>query len=316
LLNEVRKRLNDIDESWLADRLEMLSQIQRNLRRLREGGTPAELAAGAADDIVKACGFTRAMVSRVDGARFVPVVYRSVPEFDPVADTFPEWASTASIPLRTGLVETELVRRRIPGFISNTHEEPHIHQEMISEGQVRSYVVSPVLINGRAKALIHADFIGQRRLLSPWDRDSLWGYGKYLGFMYERLAVVSELRSQRSRLLSQLQEMEALLDEFWDGEMPLEQHMFEMAGVELGGTGVVAARSATDNLLTPREYEVFELLTTGATNNRIAEQLVISVGTVKSHVQNILEKLDANTRSEAVARYLQLSQPAKQLGNR
>ncbi len=49
-----------------------------------------------------------------------------------------------------------------------------------------------------------------------------------------------------------------------------------------------------------------ELITSGATNVRIGEQLVISEGTVKSHVKHILRKLHVNNRSEAVARYLQL----------
>jgi len=37
------------------------------------------------------------------------------------------------------------------------------------------------------------------------------------------------------------------------------------------------------------------------TNQRIAEQLVIEVGTVKNHVHNILDKLNVNSRGEAAA---------------
>jgi DNA-binding NarL/FixJ family response regulator len=58
--------------------------------------------------------------------------------------------------------------------------------------------------------------------------------------------------------------------------------------------------------MTRREREVLELMTSGATNTRIAEQLVISEGTVKSHVKHILRKLRASNRAEAVARYLQI----------
>ncbi|HEY1517807.1 MAG TPA: LuxR C-terminal-related transcriptional regulator, partial [Solirubrobacteraceae bacterium] len=54
------------------------------------------------------------------------------------------------------------------------------------------------------------------------------------------------------------------------------------------------------------EREVLELITSGATNVRIAEQLVISEGTVKSHVKHILRKLRVGNRAEAVSRYLQM----------
>lgn len=53
--------------------------------------------------------------------------------------------------------------------------------------------------------------------------------------------------------------------------------------------------------LTPREFEVLELIGTGLTNQQIAEQLVIEVGTVKNHVHSILEKLNVSTRGEAAA---------------
>jgi LuxR family transcriptional regulator, regulator of acetate metabolism len=66
------------------------------------------------------------------------------------------------------------------------------------------------------------------------------------------------------------------------------------------------AESRLDGLLTRREREVLDLMTSGATNIRIAEQLVISEGTVKSHVKHILRKLRAGNRAEAVARYLRI----------
>jgi DNA-binding NarL/FixJ family response regulator len=56
--------------------------------------------------------------------------------------------------------------------------------------------------------------------------------------------------------------------------------------------------------VTEREREVLELMVAGCTNVVIAERLFISVGTVKTHVRNILAKLCADDRTEAAVRAL------------
>jgi NarL family two-component system response regulator LiaR len=53
--------------------------------------------------------------------------------------------------------------------------------------------------------------------------------------------------------------------------------------------------------LTARELEVLALLAEGLSNPQIAERLIISRPTVSFHVSNILAKLDAANRAEAVA---------------
>jgi NarL family two-component system response regulator LiaR len=52
--------------------------------------------------------------------------------------------------------------------------------------------------------------------------------------------------------------------------------------------------------LTPREWEVIDLLVERRTTDQIADQLVLSSETVRSHVKNILRKLGARSREEAV----------------
>ena len=56
--------------------------------------------------------------------------------------------------------------------------------------------------------------------------------------------------------------------------------------------------------LTPRELEVLRLLARGLTNLAIANALVVREGTVKYHVKNILRKLGATSRADAVARFV------------
>lgn len=52
--------------------------------------------------------------------------------------------------------------------------------------------------------------------------------------------------------------------------------------------------------LSPREVEILEIAATGASNKEIADRLVIAEGTVKNHMRNILGKLDARDRMQAV----------------
>ena len=58
--------------------------------------------------------------------------------------------------------------------------------------------------------------------------------------------------------------------------------------------------------LTQREWEVLALIADGKTNRSVACDLSISVQTVRTHVSNILAKLEAPNRSAAAAKYQQL----------
>jgi two-component system, NarL family, response regulator LiaR len=87
-----------------------------------------------------------------------------------------------------------------------------------------------------------------------------------------------------------------------DGEAGISRRlsMRLVEGLQSNSRGAGVMRPAKSPL-TPREWDVVELLAEGKTTEQIADQLVISDETVKSHVKNTLRKLGARSRAEAVA---------------
>ncbi len=76
--------------------------------------------------------------------------------------------------------------------------------------------------------------------------------------------------------------------------------------MQLAGSWRQTRSDAEGSSLTPRELEVLQLLAEGLTNQEVAGRLGLSARTVKTHVQNLLNKLDAPDRTGAVTRGFRL----------
>lgn len=63
---------------------------------------------------------------------------------------------------------------------------------------------------------------------------------------------------------------------------------------------------SANHTLTEREIQIVNLLAEGISNREIADQLIVSVATVKAHLSHIYTKLDVETRAGAVARAIDL----------
>ena len=72
----------------------------------------------------------------------------------------------------------------------------------------------------------------------------------------------------------------------------------------LAGALAASAVGGTLPKLTQRERDVLRLLADGLSNEEIGKRLFISAETVRTHVRKAMEKLDADTRTAAVARAL------------
>jgi DNA-binding NarL/FixJ family response regulator len=96
-------------------------------------------------------------------------------------------------------------------------------------------------------------------------------------------------------------------------EAPMDDLLRAVESVAAGGTyvdpvlaGTLAASSIGNKLpeLTQRERDVLRLLADGLANEEIGKRLFISAETVRTHVRKAMDKLDADTRTQAVARAL------------
>ena len=89
-------------------------------------------------------------------------------------------------------------------------------------------------------------------------------------------------------------------DYVWDAVSRANDHRL---AARLGLTKAGGATPKLKEVLTPRELEVAQLMALGRTNREIADQLVIASSTAKVHAHNVVKKLGAKNRLDAIARY-------------
>lgn len=94
------------------------------------------------------------------------------------------------------------------------------------------------------------------------------------------------------------------IESFWYKEAD-EQTILEVMDRTMAGDSVYPENSprvklglADSSELTERELEILRIVTTGATNQQVAEQLGISENTVKTHVRSMLDKTGFRSRTE------------------
>jgi DNA-binding NarL/FixJ family response regulator len=92
------------------------------------------------------------------------------------------------------------------------------------------------------------------------------------------------------------------LREVWRGGRYFDRS-FAANGTNGNGNGNGSAKT-----LSRRESEILSLLAQGLTGEEIAKRLVLSPETVRTHIRNAMEKLDARTRTEAVVKALDLEE--------
>jgi DNA-binding CsgD family transcriptional regulator len=165
-----------------------------------------------------------------------------------------------------------------------------------------SYVVAPIAPAGDVLGLVHADHGPNGRAVEDVERDVVWALAEGFGRIYERTDMRARVDAQLARLTSFADQVELLTS----GRVGSA-----LSQPSRGRGPQTPAHIAA--LLTPREREVLVTVVTGASNALVADRLLISTGTVKSHVNHILRKLGAANRSELIAMHTNRSPGAQDL---
>jgi DNA-binding CsgD family transcriptional regulator/GAF domain-containing protein len=305
-LQALRSAAHDHDVHERLDRLRALEDGLAPLRLLRDTD---EMLSRACESVVDCCGFDRAMLSQVDGSVWRPRKSYSVTDRE-FEHRFRDWILQApEIALDHLLLESEMVRRRRPALVVHPELDNRVYRPLLEASGLQSYVAAPLMPTGRVIGFLHADY--ENAVVTELDRDILWAFAEAFGYIFERAVLLRRLAQQREQVRSAIRLVETAMDDLANAEIELTSRPPHAAAPVTSPRTLMfpsgSPSSRIGSLLTPRELEVLELMATGATNSRIAQELVITDGTVKSHVKRILRKLHSANRSEAIARYLRLT---------
>ncbi|MBL7512799.1 helix-turn-helix transcriptional regulator [Frankia sp. CN4] len=297
----------------VESRARRLADCAAGLRRLRDLSSSTDLFAHACQELVGRGGFGRAVLSRVENDTWRPWTahFSDGYEFE---SWFAGWVDQP-IPFAAQAPETLTLTGHGPALVQDT-ERAAVHRPIIIEsGRSTSYVVAPVLRGNEVVGLLHADHFPSPRRVDDFDREVLWSFAASFGHVFERLALMERLRAHRDLVRGILSVTAHSMDEICDAGIDIlpEASVGAMARHALFPGAAVPGPRALEEL-TVREAEVFELMVAGAKNSAIAETLIITEETVKSHVKHILRKLGVANRSQAIAACLGTSQPPAAAG--
>lgn len=262
-----------------------LLRVGSALGRLRGAASVQALFASATRALCESAGFGRAAVFSLNGGVLAPQSVYPCPA-----------EAATSFQLAPGLYVTEVLRRRTKVLVAEVDSDPRAVAVLAG---TRSFVAAPIVCHEQCVGLIHADPGPLGAPLTEVERDTLAVFAEGFGYALERCVLSGRLHAHAERVLTLMRSTQESVSELGSSQFPLGSPtvLFPVESAQNG--------HGLNGLLTRRELEVVAMLAEGETNARIAQRLVVSEDTVKSHVKHILRKLGVHNRSQAVSRYFQ-----------
>jgi LuxR family transcriptional regulator, regulator of acetate metabolism len=281
----------EILELEYVRRSDALERVSDAARRVGELTSTEGLLDRAAAELGAGSDFDRILFSEVADARLQPLALWDRRGSD-AAGTALEQLSESPVALEYPLLEYEVTRHQAPEVVIVPAAGARTPAPLARTLGWSSYVVAALTAGGETVGLLHADATSSGRTVDALDAEVVGRYGEELSAVFERAVLRHTLELHRGELASALHWMGARLSHLEDAR--------ELVRPRASATRDTPAIEG----LTARELEVLRLLARGQTNLGIARTLVIREGTVKYHVKNILRKLGATSRADAVARFV------------
>jgi DNA-binding CsgD family transcriptional regulator len=298
LISILRLRCELLDHE-LSRRVRCLSEIRTALGDLR-GLSPREIICAAPAVLSREFGFARTMISTVRGSVWLPQhLYIEDDGADPYSRPFREYVAHAHIQLADAPLETELIRKRCGALVPSPKDDKRTFKEIVDVSGCCGYIAAPITVGGRAIGMLHADRPGPDGTVTTDHLEQLEAFAECLAVAFESAVLEEKAAQQRVEVENLCANVDELL-----------RRSARSALWPLSGGAPGHRRDAVHDrdqpavpLLTAREREIMSYVATGATNGQIARCLVISEGTVKSHLKHIARKLKTSSRAAAVAVY-------------
>ena len=268
-----------------GDRADVVRSLTEGIRRMKKAGSLQGLGRQACTELCDVLGFDNALLSFVEDDGFV------VEESD-------HGIGGPTVIARRGCVPERHCIRLRDTIRTNESDMPAApgYRELLGSVQ---YLVAPIIAESRVVALLHVSRRSEGGV-SVRDLDVLDTFASAYSLLHERMLNTERVQQQRTSIAHAAARLTEAADRIAAAAISLDVEYDNRVEVP-----TIAPDSGLAATLSDRERQVFERLVLGASNAEIADELVITVETVKTHVKRILRKIGAINRSEAIALYME-----------
>lgn len=287
---ETQSELRRTVSEWRTMRLR---QLTKALERLVPAETIDDLRRSVCVELTSTLGYGIATYSIIDEQSWTVVHVQS--HSGTYSDLPLRFEWTRSPTEHEALVEKDIMIAR---------NEPTVPSDLSHLLGGDSYLVAPVSTSTHTIGLLHCAS-PNLDILDFVELDIIRMFASVIALLHERDDAIETRIGQRTEVERAAQLLLSLSTGLSDDVPAIEPTDDEFVEVMAYPPN---RPSQLEKELTAREREVFRLLVSGASNQDIADRLVISLETVKSHVKRVLRKIGAVNRAEAASLYLQQHQ--------
>lgn len=266
----------------------------------------AERPVAVTTRVCRDLGFGKSMYSLVEGKAWAPATIAINPDLGGGFDELRRAVNGYVIPRGAAPREEAIVQNRKSVAVDYADTFRDTYQPLVQLSQPHGYIGVPIVAAGRVRAILHADRHDVE--VKATDLGLLHSVAQMCALMEEKESIRALIAARNRTIRDEMIALNTALNE-------LEQTEITFTEVQSDADHPSVYDGGGESL-SPREYEVFELVASGIATVDIARRLAVSEETVKSHLQRLYRKLGVTSRSEAAATYRKGVVPVRALRDR